>query len=150
MELSPKVENITLRFGNIDTYNPTYHYNASTNSYDRSYVYGGAHEVYNCPGEDLGEKNPESVCELKQLSPSVVIAIIVQEKKSWDNYHEDITTTGSGSAYVFQNGTIITGTWHKGSKEEQFKFYDEAGNEIALVPGQTWISAIPQYGSVEY
>ena len=149
MSTLPRVTNITIKFGNINTYNPTFTYNADTNTYDRSYVSGGAHEVYNCPEGDLGEKNPEAVCELKQLSPSVVIAMTVQEKRASDNYHEDITTTGSGTVRIYQNGTSISGTWQKNSVGEQIKFFDEAGNEVALVPGQTWIAAVPQYGSVE-
>ncbi len=149
METSPKVKNVTFRFGRINTYNPTYQYNEVSNTYDRSYVSGGAHEVYNCPDGNVGEKNPESVCELKQLSPSVIIAMTVQEQLAWDHYHEDITTIGSGPVRVYQNGTVVTGTWQKNSTYEQIKFFDESGKEIALVPGQTWISAIPQYGSVE-
>ena len=148
--LTPKVTNIKINFGGWNQFNPLYIYNENTNSYDRFYASGEAHEVYNCPGESLGEKNPESVCELKQLSPSVVIAMFVEERKASDNYHEDITAVGSGKAYVFQNGTAIAGTWYKASVGEQIKFYDENGTEISLVPGQTWVSAVPNYGGIEY
>ena len=36
------------------------------------------------------------------------------------------------------------------SKAEQIKFFDESGREIALAPGQTFVTAVPAYGSVEY
>jgi len=75
---------------------------------------------------------------------------VVSEKRASDDYHEDITTVGSGEAYVFQNGTAIKGTWKKDSVAEQIRFYDESGSEIALAPGQTFVEAVPQYGSVEY
>jgi len=74
----------------------------------------------------------------------------VYETLASDNYHEAITTVGSGTAHIFQNGTVINGTWSKESKWEQIKFFDEAGNEVSLIPGQTWISAVPHYGSVNY
>ena len=148
--LTPKVSNISINYGGWSNFNPVYHYNETTNSYDRSYESGEPHEVYNCPSGDQGEKNPESICELKQLSPSVVIVMSVYETLASDNYHEAITTVGSGTAHIFQNGTVIKGTWSKESKWEQIKFYDEAGQEIALVPGQTWISAVPHYGGVSY
>ena len=148
--ITAKVNEIQLRFGSWATFNVNYNYNASTNSYDRSYETGAKHEVYVCPESDLGEVNPESACTLQQLSPAVVVAMIVQEKKAWDNYHEDITTIGSGDAYVFQNGYAIRGTWKKGSVAEQIRFYDAEGTEIKLVPGQTFIEAIPGYGSVSY
>ena len=142
--------NINLHFGGIATFNVNYQYNQQTNSYDRWYETGNSHEVYQCPAEDLGEVAPESVCSLVQLSPKVVVVMMVREQKSWDEYHEDITTIGSGEAYVFQNGTAIHGTWNKGSVEEQIKFFDDAGAEIKLAPGQTFVEAVPIYGGVEY
>ena len=81
---------------------------------------------------------------------SVVVAMIVQEGISADGYHESIGTTGTGDAYIFQNGTAIKGSWSKASKAEQIKFFDESGREIALAPGQTFVTAVPAYGSVEY
>ena len=76
--------------------------------------------------------------------------MVVSEKKAWDNYHEDITTLGSGEAYVFQNGYAIKGRWEKNTVADQIKFYDESGVEIALAPGQTFIEAVPNYGSIDF
>ena len=149
-ELTAKVSHITMRFGGMPNYNPVYNYDASSNTYERSYESGASHEVYDCPSGNLGEKDPEGICELKQLSPSVVISIIVNERKASDNYHESITTTGSGTAYIFQNGIAIEGTWVKNTRADQFKFYDKNNEEVILNPGQVIISAIPTYGSVEY
>lgn len=149
-ELTPKVTHITMRFGNMPSYNPVYDYDTATNTYKRSYESGAAHIVYKCPDTDLGEKNPEDVCGIQQLAPSVVIGIMVNEHKASDNYHEDITTTGTGTAYIFQNGTVVEGTWAKNTRADQIRFYDKAGNEIALNPGQVIVSAVPNYGSVEY
>ncbi len=148
--LIPKTSHISMHFGSTPNYNPVYDYDAASNTYKRSYESGYSHEVYDCPAGNLGEKDPESVCELKQLSPSVVIAIMVSERKASDNYHEDITTTGSGTAYVFQNGTAIKGTWTKNTRADQIKFYDENSHEISLNPGQVIVSAVPNYGWVEY
>lgn len=144
------VPSIALRFGGWASFNVNYNYNIATNSYDRSYESGAAHEVYECPSEDLGERNPEDACTLKQMSPSVVVAMVVEEKKASDNYHEDIKAIGSGDAYIFQNGTVIKGEWLKSSAQEQIKFYDENGAEIKLAPGQTFVEAVPNYGSIEY
>lgn len=141
---------IAVNFGGLPNFNVRYNYDAATNTYLRSYASGAAHEIYECPEEDLGEKNPENVCSLKQLAPNVVAAMVVSEKRASDNYHEDITAVGSGEAYIFQNGTAIKGTWKKESDAEQIKFYNENGVEVALAPGQTFVEAVPQYGSVEY
>ncbi len=149
-ELTPQVTVANFVLSNTPAYNVKYVYDSSTNSYDRYYDNGNAHEIYACPTENLGEKNPEDVCVLTQMSPTVVIAMVVSERKASDNYHEDITTTGSGTAYIFQNGTVIKGTWNKDSKEDQIKFLDADDQEVKLVPGQTFVSAVPNYGSVEY
>lgn len=149
-ELIPKAQDINFRFGGVPAFNVSYHYDAANNNYLRSYSNGVAHEVYRCPNENLGQVNPEETCSLTQLAPSVVIAMIVQERRAADNYHEDITATGTGEAFVFQNGVAIKGTWNKASASEQIKFLDENGSEIKLIPGQTIVSAIPTYGGVEY
>lgn len=148
--LKPAVSQIGLRFGGWATFNVQYNYDANSNKYLRSYEDGNAHEVYSCPEEDLGQKNPEDVCTLTQMAPSVVIAMKVREHIASDNYHEDITTTGTGEAYIFQNGTAIHGTWSKPTTADQISFRDENGAEVKLAPGQTMISAVPDYGSVDY
>ena len=148
--LAPQVTDVAVRFGGIASFNVNYKYDVATNSYLRSYENGSLHEVYVCPTSDLGGVNPESACTLEQLSPSVVVAMVVSEKKAWDGYHEDITTLGSGVAYVFQNGYAVKGRWEKNTVVDQIRFYDESGAEIALAPGQTFVEAVPSYGSVDY
>ncbi len=148
--LVAKVPAMTMRFGNLTNFNVRYTYNAATNSYDRSYASGASSDIYKCPEENLGEKDPENVCSLAVLSPKVVVAMIVNERKAADNYHENITTTGSGEAYVFQNGYMLHGTWRKNTVADQIRFYDDSGVEIALSTGQTFVEAVPTYGGVEY
>ena len=148
--LVAKVSRAYFRFGSSPSFNVFYDYDTTSNTYARSYETGDPHSVYHCTDADLGKVNPEGSCEISQMTPSVVIAMIVEEHRSDDGVHEDITTIGSGDAYIFQNGMAIKGTWTKNSREEQIKFTDENGAEIRLAPGQTMISAIPQYGGVDY
>ena len=148
--MTVKTPAVAVNFGGIASFNVRYNYDLASNTYLRSYANGDAHEIYDCPSEDLGEKNPETVCALKQLAPSVVVVMMVSERKASDNYHEDITVLGSGDAYVFQNGTGVKGTWKKATDADQIKFYTSDGSEIALAPGQTFVEAVPNYGSVEY
>lgn len=147
--ISSKATNITINYGNDVYFNPTYAYNSETNSYDRFYN-NEPHLSYNCTGE-LGEVTPEETCgEPTQISPKVVIAMKVNETKAADGYHESITTIGSGEAYIFQNGEVVEGFWEKSSRDSQIIFKDGKKIELKLIPGQTWISAIPTYGSVSY
>ena len=141
---------IALNLGGWADFNVNYNYDAESNTYLRSYESGNPHQVYSCGAEDLGEKNPEDVCNLTQLAPSVVVAMVVEEARAADNYHEDITAIGSGDVYVFQNGAVFKGKWQKTSAEDQIKFTDAGGEEIKLAPGQTFVTAVPNYGSVVY
>jgi hypothetical protein len=149
-ELVPKTTHIALDYAGSPTFDVNYDYDAGSNTYKRSYGNGEIHDSYVCPTDDQGEKNPEDICSLQQISPSVVIAMIVQEHRAADNYHESIGTTGSGDAYIFQNGIAIKGTWSKPTVQDQITFTDANGAEIKLAPGQTFISAVPNYGSIAY
>ena len=149
-EVEASAPKIGIRFGGMPNFNVDYTYDAKSNTYARSYQSGAAHEIYSCKADDLGERNPEDVCALVQMAPSVIVAIIVPEHRAADNYHEDINVIGSGDAYIFQNGVAIKGTWNKASREDQIKFTDTDGKEVKLAPGQTFVSAVPNYGSVEF
>lgn len=145
------VPNFSISFGANPFFNTSYVYNPETNTYSRFYANGDPHLTYSCPDE-LFKPNTLIDCgEPIQITPSVVIAMFVQESLMSDNYHENITTTGTGSAIVFQNGDAIEATWAKTSANSQIIFRDMTGNELKFTPGQLWISAVPQqYGNVSY
>lgn len=103
----------------------SYEYNAETNSYDR-YQGGAAHNDR----------------EKGQISPDVVIAIMVNQYTKSDGLHTEVTTISSGVAYIFQNGIMEQGTWRKNSAHDNIEFITNEGENIALNRGQTWITAI--------
>lgn len=114
--------------------------NISGPLYNTSYTYDKEHNRYN--------RNLAGVPHLDreggQITPSVVIALNVDMTRVMeDGYRESITTTGSGSATIFQNGTVQNVTWTKKDRASQIMFTDVEGKEVPLVRGQTWISAVP-------
>ena len=118
------------------TYDSTYAYNATTNTYARSQA--GA---------------PHLDREDGQITPSTIVAIRVDETSILqDGYREQITTIGSGQATIFQNGTEQVVVWHKDSKAAQMTFTDAVtGKDAPLVRGQTWVVAVPNdSGSVTW
>lgn len=150
-EVVPLVKLIDVNFGYVDSFNVRYTYDEETNSYLRAYQNGQEHISYTCP-VGLEQPNPKSDCGIaKQLSPSVVIAMMVDEYLDTDAYHQVIQTIGSGIAYIFQNGTATKGTWAKNNIDDQITFKDASGNIISFTPGQMFISALPNStGSVKY
>lgn len=105
----------------------SYDYQSATNSYDRKQG-GVAHTDR----------------EKGQISPKVVVVMKTAISLSSDGTHQNITTSGTGPVYIFQNGTVIQGTWSKKDARSQLFFKDDAGNDITLVRGQTWITTVGQ------
>lgn len=148
----PLISNIHVRFNYQAGFNIDYRYHPESNTYFRFFANGTPHLSYTCENTQA-HPAPKADCgEATQLNPEVIIVMRVQEYTSpIDNYHEDITTVGSGQVYIFQNGTVFEGTWQKASRTEQIKFKNHHGEEIKLKPGRTWLSAIPNsYGKLSY
>jgi hypothetical protein len=115
-------------------YSVHYDYNANTNSYTRSEA--GAPHI---------DANTNT-----QISPKVVIALVMPYSLAADGHHSNYATIGSGPLYVFQDGQVITGQWTKASNNKQSTFTDAVGKPIKLNPGQTWLTAVGGAGNVTY
>lgn len=130
---APDAKSITVDMSSA-TYNSSYTYNAKSNDYTRLQD-GTAHTDR--------EKGP--------ITPKVVVVIkVAMHYAMEDGYREQINTTGSGEAFVFQNGIVQKGTWKKAGVKDQLQFLDQAGKPIDLNRGQTWISAIPAENGVSW
>lgn len=130
---TPSVNTINLTLSG-PVYNVSYAYDATTNSYKRSE--GGA------PHNDA-----ESGA---QLSPKVVIAMVMPYSIASDGKHSVYGVIGSGPVYIFQDGGVTTGTWTKASNNEQLSFTDASGAPIKINPGQTWLTAVAKTSNVAY
>ena len=123
---TPTAKSIDVKISSA-TFNSHYDYNTTTNTYDRSQ--GGA---------------PHTDREDGRVSPRVVIVMKVpQQRVLEDGWREQITTIGSGQAYIFQDGDVKQVTWKKTGKTAQITFTDTDGKDVPLARGQTWITAVP-------
>ena len=119
----------------------------STGYYTVHYDYDGASNSY--LRSEGGEAHNDR--EGGRLQPKVVIAMKVPMSLGFeDGYREQITTTGSGQAYVFQNGTVTEVTWSKADAKAKLEFKTPDGKEVVLNRGQTWITALDQSRSVTW
>lgn len=107
-----------------DTFNPSFRYNKKSNSYIR-YQDGAPHI-------DRETKKP--------IEPKVVIALLTSVTPASNGYYMVIKTTGKGTAYIFQNGTVTKSTWTKADNKSQYQFTAADGKPILLNPGLTWFS----------
>ncbi len=143
LEKEPKLKaaDITTTSVNINypgsAYDVHYSYDAKNNQYLRSEG-GEAHYSVDAAGKKT------------RNAPKVVIALVMAYSHTSDGYHSAYNSTGSGSMYVFQNGTAMKGTWSREARDKNFVFKDSNGKDIQLTPGQTWISAASQNADVTY
>ena len=115
-------------------YNVHYDYDATTNAYLRS---------------EGGKPHKDDKSGV-QLSPKVVVAIVVPYGIKSDGLHSDYQTTGSGKAYIFQDGTVTEGLWEKKGSKDPLVLGDANGAPLAINPGQTWVTAVATADKVKY
>ena len=120
---------VAINFSSNTVYNVRYTYNASTNKYLRYHAYKTT------PHLDKAKDGKTT-----QHAPDVVIARRVTTKARPETRFFDHVTTGSGDAWIFQNGTVTKATWKRASVTDELRFYDGDNNIIELNRGQTWIS----------
>jgi hypothetical protein len=130
---APSVKTIDLAISG-PVYNVHYDYAAASNSYNR--IEGGAPHI---------DANTNT-----QISPKVVVALVMPYSLESDGYHSAYATIGNGTAYFFQDGTVVTGSWTKKDNKSQFVFTDASGKVVRLNPGQTWITAVGATNKVTY
>lgn len=107
-------------------YNPHWEYDTASNSYLRSQA-GKPH---------TDEKSGA------QITAKSVIVMVTSKGVMADRYHTTYATSGTGKVFVYQDGGAIEGTWTKADGKSPIKFMDAAGKEIALNPGQRWITVV--------
>jgi hypothetical protein len=79
-----------------------------------------------------------------------IVVLKMRYRNTGFSGRQEVVTTGNGPAYIFQDGTVITGSWIKASNTSQFIFKNDSGVEVQLNPGRTWFEIIPTNQSVSY
>ncbi len=115
-------------------YNPIFSYDAASNSYIRS---------------QAGKPHVDEKTNLP-ISPKTVIAIVMPKSIHPDGVHTVYGTSGSGKAFVFQDGIATPGTWEKADRKTQIQFKGADGKPIPINIGNVWISVVGLESSVSY
>lgn len=75
-----------------------------------------------------------------QLAPeNVVIMVTTYGVSAADPISPELVSTGSGELLVLTDGHLIAGTWQRPTETDKPILLDEAGQEIGLTPGRTWV-----------
>jgi hypothetical protein len=107
---------------------PYFEYDATNKLYKR-FQFNGPHKD-SLTGDQLTFKN-----------------IIIQFVKEWDIDKNDYQTMdiedATGKGYYISNGKMIPITWKKKEATRWMRYYNEAGEELTINPGKTFISLFP-------
>lgn len=114
---------------------PAFYYNEETRVYDR--FYNGAPDV---------DVNNGKQCSFANV-------IVMRTEVSWYRNNPSrpvVKLTGQGVAEIFMNGRYIRGTWVRAMSKDgsnnalaaRTVFLDENGEEIAFLPGKTFITIV--------
>ncbi|HEX8762338.1 MAG TPA: DUF3048 domain-containing protein [Candidatus Saccharimonadales bacterium] len=123
----------------------TIDFNISGALYNAHYEYDGATNTYK---RFEGGKPHTDEKSAAQLSPKVVVGLVLPQGSQ--GIYTTYNTLGSGEVFIFQDGIVTKGTWHKTDNNTQFTFTDANGAELKLNPGQTWISVVGSASRVSY
>jgi hypothetical protein len=85
-----------------------------------------------------------------QIAPSNVVVLKTSIGVKDSVGHLDIKTIGSGEAYIFRDGGVVKGTWSKSSPDTQIKLLSSGGEDVPLIPGNTWFTVISSSNNVTY
>jgi len=112
-----------------------YEYSSDTNEYLR--FKGGTREM---------DKNTSAQVVAKN------VLVMYAASRQIEGQYNDMDIEGEGDAIIFQNGEEIKGKWSKDKNDLNSKlfFYNEDGEEIKLVPGQTWIQVVELTQDVDW
>lgn len=121
------ISEVNIYFGGA--YDVQYKYNQDNNYYER--FNGGVEHIDNNTGKILTTRN--IIIQKVGLGWQI-------EGKGRINF----PVTGEGEVAIFREGEVVQGTWKKPDRLSRTKFYDQDGNEISLVRGNSWVEIVPE------
>jgi hypothetical protein len=117
----------SFRVGFGPRYAPNYTYDAATRTWKR----------------DI-DGQPFVVSDLTQVAPTNVIVQFTEYTGGGEG-----SVVGEGIAWIFSDGKLIRGTWHRSTRDEVIQYLDAAGLPVKLVPGSTWVELLPNLSPVD-
>ncbi|MFS0868029.1 DUF3048 domain-containing protein [Microbacterium sp. 179-B 1A2 NHS] len=109
----------------------------------RSWRWDGTAKAY----ERSQAGQPDRVDGGERITATNVVALEV----SIDGRYGDIPKTvlvGSGTGWVSTGGSAMKIRWTKEKQDSRIVLLNDAGSEVRLAPGNTWVELVPKAGSI--
>lgn len=121
--------------------------NFSSGSFKVVWTWDAVNNKYSRANAGVAQADKHTGASIK--ADAIVVCKMVYTS-SGGSGRQAVATTGSGEAWIFQDGVVTTGSWNKASGSSQFVLKDSSGAEVSLNPGRTWFEIIPTNQSVTY
>ena len=79
----------------------------------------------------------------EQIKVSNVIVLEMLSRIIDDYGRLSMDSLGEGDAIIYRNGEKIISYWIKKERTDRMKFFDDNGDEVNLMPGNSWIQIVP-------
>jgi len=122
-------------WSNKPDYDVVWDFDASSNSYRRST--GGQKDIDHNYDEQTDARN-------------VVIQFVKETGPLDEHLHMYYEVVGTGKMLLFQDGTVVSGTWSKPTLTSRTKFKNAKGVEVQFNTGRVWIELIPSGNEINY
>ena len=113
----------------------------SAPQYAAAWTYNALRNEYN--RDNGGQRHDEGNTNVPLAAKNVAVQVIPPVKVLDNKGRLEMNLTGSGKAYVLNNGNVTEGTWSKATRTDRTKFFDAAGAEVEMAPGLTWVEVVP-------
>lgn len=121
-------QEVYIKYSPVDYFNVTYKYDSVLETYLRSQ--GSEPHIDQNTGEQIQVKN-------------IVIQFVPEEIHLDAQDRLAITLSGSGGAWIINDGHVIHGGWQKQGNQTRTIFYDGQEKEIEFTPGNIWVEIVP-------
>ena len=128
----------------------SYRYDRASNTWLRSVDGRDQHDALATanPGEGTIGAGP-------RIAPTTVIVMVVPIRRSTAIEGPalgrlEADSLGTNTAWVFADGRVTKGTWHKRTPADRTRFLDAGGHEIVFPRGQIFVQVVPKASAASF
>lgn len=121
----------------------SYQYDRASNAWLRSVDGREQHDAL-----DTANKGNGTIGAGPRIAPTTVVVMVVPIRRSKTIEGPalgrlEADSIGTNTAWVFADGRVTKGTWHKKSPTDRTRFLDAAGREMVFPRGQIFVQVVP-------
>lgn len=132
MEVSDSLTDVKVQEIIVDYSTLSYKVNWQYNIFDKKY-----YRFYGNLQAQLDDLNND------QIKVNNVIVLEMPSRAIDDYGRLSMDSIGEGDAIIYRNGKKVVSYWVKEERTDRMKFFDDNGDEVELMPGNSWIQVVP-------